>query len=68
MRRINNVNCFVCGKNRLSKDEVGLNKKLFDKNVKQLYCLKCLAEYLGVTVEELLAKVEEFKMQGCTMF
>ena len=30
--------------------------------------MTCLADYLGVTEEELLAKVEEFKEEGCTLF
>lgn len=61
-------NCYVCGKKQLSKDEVGLTKKLIDKNADKFYCMSCLAEYLEVSEEELSAKVEEFKMQGCTLF
>jgi len=60
--------CYVCGKENLSKDEIGLTKKLLDKNTKRFYCLACLAEYLEVDAEALLEKVEEFKMQGCTLF
>jgi len=62
------VSCFVCSKRQLHKDEMGLNKKMFGKNVKRLYCLECLSEHLEVTEDELLAKVEEFKEQGCTLF
>ena len=60
--------CYVCGKAPLSKDEVGLNKKLIDKKTKIFYCISCLAESLEVTEEELLAKVEEFRNEGCTLF
>ena len=60
--------CYVCGKAPLSKDEVGLTKKLIDKKTKIFYCILCLAESLEVTEEELLAKVEEFKNEGCTLF
>jgi predicted nucleic-acid-binding Zn-ribbon protein len=60
--------CYVCGKTPLSKDEVGLTKKLIDKKTKIFYCISCLAESLEVTEEELLAKVEEFKNEGCTLF
>ena len=59
--------CYVCGK-ELSKDEIGLTKKLIDKKTNKFYCLTCLAEYLEVTEEELLAKIEEFKEEGCTLF
>lgn len=60
--------CYVCGKNPLTKDEIGLTKKLINKKTTSFYCLSCLAEYLEVTEEELLAKVEEFKNEGCTLF
>jgi len=61
-------NCYVCGKNGLSKNEIGLNKKFLDKNPKRFYCLDCIAGYLEVDTEFLLAKVEEFKEQGCKLF
>lgn len=60
--------CYVCGKEELSKNEVGLTKKLISKSTKVFYCLPCLANYLEVTEEELLEKVEEFKEEGCTLF
>jgi hypothetical protein len=60
--------CFVCGKNQLTKDEVGINRKMFGHNIKQFYCLDCFAEYFDVTTEELLAKIDEFKEQGCKFF
>ena len=60
--------CYVCGKENLSKKEIGLTKKLLDRNARQFYCLDCLAEYLDVDTEFLLERVEEFKSQGCTLF
>lgn len=60
--------CYICGKEDLTKDEIGLTKKLINKNAKVYYCLPCLAEYLEVTQEELLDKLEEFKDEGCTLF
>lgn len=60
--------CYVCGKEDLSKNEIGLAKKLLDKNTKRFYCLDCLADYLEVDTEFLLEKVEEFRTQGCTLF
>jgi len=61
-------NCYVCGKEGLSKNEIGLTRKLLDKNSTRFYCLNCLAEYLEVDTEFLLAKVAEFKEQGCELF
>ena len=60
--------CYVCGKSPLTKDEIGINKKIIDKKATQFYCLPCLAEFLEVTEEELLAKIEEFKSEGCKLF
>ena len=61
-------NCIACGKQELTKDEVGINKKLLGKSNTSFYCLTCLADYLEVTEEELLDKIEEFKEEGCTLF
>lgn len=60
--------CYVCGKENLNKNEIGLTKKLLGKDAKAYYCLDCLAEYLEVDAEFLLEKVEEFKSQGCDSF
>ena len=60
--------CYVCGKKKLNKNEIGLTRKILSKNAKTYYCLDCLAEYLEVDTELLLEKVEEFKAQGCDLF
>ena len=60
--------CYVCGKENISKDEIGITKKLLGKKTKEYYCLSCLAEYLEVTEEELQDKINEFKDEGCTLF
>lgn len=62
------VDCVICGKNDLEKDTIGINKKLLGIDITNFYCMDCLAEYLGCTVEELLDKIEEFKEEGCTLF
>lgn len=60
--------CYICGKEVLSKDEIGLVKKLLSKEARMFYCLDCLAEYLEVDTEFLLEKIEDFKAQGCVLF
>jgi hypothetical protein len=60
--------CIACGKEDLNKDTIGINKKLLGTNIKQFYCMNCLADYLDTTVEELQDKIEEFKEEGCTLF
>lgn len=62
------INCSACGKENLNKDTIGINKKLLGKDVGNFFCMDCLANYLGVTVDDLNDKIEEFKEQGCTLF
>lgn len=62
-----NKTCCECD-NILSKDEIALNKKLIDKNVKEFMCLECMSEHFGCEVEDLQVKIDEFKEQGCTLF
>lgn len=61
-------NCYVCNKENLSKNEIGLTKKLLGRQVSRFYCIDCLANCLEITSEELLVSVEEFKSQGCVLF
>ena len=61
------IKCRLC-EEYLDKIAPGLNKKLLGLTVTRFYCLQCLANYLDVDIEELLAKVEEFKEQGCKLF
>lgn len=60
--------CISCGKNDLSKDEIGINLKLIGEETKNFYCLDCLADVLDVSVQDILDKIEEFKEEGCTLF
>ncbi len=60
--------CLACQKTPLDKDTIGINKKMLGTNVKSFYCMDCLADYLGCTIEDLLEKIEEFKDEGCTLF
>lgn len=62
------INCYNCGKKSLSKNEIGLTKKLLGRDSRRFYCLDCLAVYLEVDTEFLVAKIDEFKRQGCTLF
>ena len=59
--------CYACG-GTADGEAVALNKKLLGERVSKFFCLPCLAENLGVTVEDLLAKIEEFKAAGCKLF
>ncbi len=68
MTMIKMADCYICGKKNISKNEIGLTKKLMGKSSKNFYCISCLAEQLEVTTEELQDKIEEFKNEGCKLF
>ena len=61
--------CQYCS-SELSRDEVGLSKKLLEHETKvgKFTCLACMAEYLECDEEELRDKIEEFKAEGCKLF
>jgi hypothetical protein len=63
------VCCQYCAAG-LNRDTVGLNKKLFGRDMpkERLMCLDCMAGVLDCTVDDLNAKIEEFKNEGCKLF
>jgi hypothetical protein len=62
------VSCAFCGKEALSKDEIGLNKKLIHRQIERMMCLVCMADYFETTEENLKEKTKDFKRQGCALF
>lgn len=62
------VNCISCGMQNLTKNTIGINKKLISGNMESFYCMDCLADYLGCEVQDILDKIEEFKEEGCKLF
>lgn len=65
---MNTIMCVACGKTDLECNEIGINKKLLGEDIENIYCLECLAEYLDVTSQDILDKIEEFKEEGCKLF
>ena len=63
-----NVCCIACGKSSLSKNEIGITKKLLGMKTKNFYCLECLANLLEVEPQDILDKIEDFKHDGCKLF
>ena len=59
--------CDKCGK-ELTKNEIGLTKKLISRKAMEFLCMDCLASYLGTTKEILEGKIEQFKEEGCDLF
>ena len=62
------VDCIGCQNKNLDKDIVGINKKMLGTDIKNFYCMDCLADFLGCSVDDLMDKIEEFKEEGCTLF
>ena len=62
------INCTYCGKEKLSKNEIGLNKKLNHLQIERMMCLTCMAEDFETTEEEMKEMIEIFKRQGCGLF
>lgn len=60
--------CISCGKENITRDDIGINRKLLGEEVEAFYCLDCLAEYLDVGTQDILDKIEEFKEEGCKLF
>lgn len=62
------INCVICERKDLDKDTIGISKKLLGTDKSNFYCIDCLSEYLGCTVQELLDKIQDFKDEGCELF
>jgi len=63
-----NKTCYVCEKLITAKNEIGINKKLLGGKITKFYCYDCLAGQFEIETEELIAKIEDFKSQGCALF
>lgn len=59
--------CIRC-KKTLTYNEIGAYKKFINRGSQEFLCKQCLAEKLDLTVERINEKIEEFKLQGCTLF
>lgn len=59
--------CMHCGEH-LTYNEIGAYKKFVNRGSRKFLCKGCLAGKLGVTAEEIDRKIEQFKLQGCTLF
>ena len=61
------VRCVRCGA-ALTKDDIGLTRKLINRGATEFCCLSCLARHFELTEEILREKIKEFKAMGCTLF
>lgn len=56
-----------CGRG-LTFNEIGAYRKFVSRSGSEFLCKSCLAAKLDVTVEEIDDKIEQFRMQGCSLF
>ena len=62
-----NKKCMCCDK-KLKKDDIALSMKFCGRHIEKFKCIKCLSEYLEVSVKELKERAKEFKRTGCDLF
>ena len=59
--------CKRCGR-LLTRDEIGLHKKMINRGAREYFCLDCLAAYFEASPARLREKIEQFRKDGCTLF
>lgn len=59
--------CVRCGA-EVTRDEVGLTKKLINRGATEYLCYPCMAAHFRVSVDLLKEKVEHFREMGCMLF
>ena len=62
------TDCAYCGRENLTKDEIGLNRRIIHRQIERMMCYTCMAAFFETTEEELKEKIVEFKRRGCTLF
>lgn len=59
--------CKTC-KKELSSDEIGLSRKLINKETADYYCIDCLSLTFNCEKEKLEGVIERCKKSGCLLF
>lgn len=59
--------CTKCGA-PLSRDEIGLHRKIVDRCAEEYFCLSCMAAYFKVTEDDLRELIERYRDAGCLLF
>jgi hypothetical protein len=63
----NQASSCYCG-SPLQLDVLSLNRKLLGDNSNKLYCVPCMANLFECTVEDVVSKLDAFKLEGCRLF
>lgn len=53
---------------QISKDEIGITKKLINRGTEKYFCISCLAEAFEVEKRDIEEKIDFYKKMGCTLF
>jgi len=61
------VKCHDCGQ-ALTRDEIGLSKKLINRGTQTFFCVHCLARNFHVPEDTLRQMIERFREAGCSLF
>ena len=59
--------CMNCGA-KLTRDDIGLHKKIVNRGATAFLCKKCLGEKFRMTEEDCDTLIAHFKEAGCSMF
>lgn len=59
--------CVRCGAS-LTKDDIGLTRKMINRGAEEYCCISCLSRHFQISEEILRKKIQEFKEMGCTLF
>lgn len=60
-------NCERCGA-RLTGDDVGLHRKMINREAESFLCKACLAKEFNCSIAYLDNRILQFKQAGCLLF
>lgn len=63
----NAASCIQCGA-ALTRDDIGLTKKLVNRGAVTFFCKACLARKFNMTVEDCDTLIAHFREAGCHFF
>ena len=59
--------CTCCGA-ALTRNDIGVTKKLINRGAEEFMCIPCLAKKFKVDEELIHKKIDEWRTMGCMLF
>lgn len=59
--------CYRCQK-KLEGDEIGLNRKIVNRQATQFLCISCLADHFKTSEAALCDYIDRQRANGCALF